>query len=84
MVNLVICQTKTFWRDLPLAQDFLKLLIWFSLCVCVFYFVAYNEITASISWYVDVICFSYLWVDLKGKVKVFSYGLLASIVLRTF
>ena len=39
--------------------------------VCVFYFVAYIEITASISWYVYV--FSYLWVTLKGKVKVFSY-----------
>ena len=72
-VNLVIHQAKTLWRDLSIAQDFLKLLIWFSLSVCVFYFVAYIEITASTSWYVCVICFSYLWVTLKGKEKVFTY-----------
>ena len=50
--------TRPFYST-SLSKTF-NMILSFSVRVCVFYFVAYIEITASTSWYVCVICFSYL------------------------
>ena len=84
MVNLVIGQAKKIMTrpsySTGLSETYNMIS---SFCVCAL-LCGTVEITASISWYVCVNCFSYLWVNLSGKVKSLSNGLLARIVLHTF